>query len=372
MWRGGFLAVASALAALALATTPGSAAAAGDCGGAIRVLLKRSGGQIALAVGRRGHVFERAGRGVRVDGKQVVPRWRSPKGERTVVAGISVEDRVEVGPAGSGLEVIAQVPLERYVAGAVAGEIPALWAEEALRAQAIVSRTYALHQRLAHSKRSHHVEAGTRSQVFAGANVPASVRGAVRDTRCQVLTHHGAPILAAFHSASGGRTASAAEVWGRNLGYLVSLAVDGEDESPDTYWRVSVSRTTLGRALSAAGHPIGRLEGSRVVSRSASGRVGQIQFRGQRGEVVLTGRELRELLGETMIRSTMFELRPSGSDVVFVGSGHGHGVGMSQWGARGLAERGASYGEILSTFYPGTKLERWDAEARRANTRRSK
>jgi stage II sporulation protein D len=365
------LALVRALAALALVTAPGSAGAAGDCGGTIRVLLKRGDGQLSLAVSQRGHVFERAGRAVRVDGKQVVPSWRSPKGKRTLVAGIAVEDRVEVLPAGSGLEVVAHVPLERYVAGAVAGEIPALWAEEALRAQAIVSRTYALHQRRAHAKRSHHVEAGTRSQVFAGSNVPASVSGAVRDTRCQVLTHRGAPILAVFHSASGGRTASAAEVWGRDLGYLVSLPVDGEDDSPDTYWRVSVSRTTLSRALSAAGHPIGRLEGTRVTSRSASGRVGQIQFRGQRGEVVVTGRELRGMLGESTLRSTMFELRPSESGVVFVGSGHGHGVGMSQWGARGLAERGASYGEILSTFYPGTKLERWDAEAKRADARHS-
>jgi peptidoglycan hydrolase-like amidase len=234
-WRGGSLALVRALAALALVTAPCSAGAAGDCGGTIRVLLKRGHGQLSLAVSQRGHVFERAGRAVRVDGKQVVPSWRSPKGKRTLVAGIAVEDRVEVLPAGSGLEVVAHVPLERYVAGAVAGEIPALWAEEALRAQAIVSRTYALHQRRAHAKRSHHVEAGTRSQVFAGSNVPASVSGAVRDTRCQVLTHRGAPILAVFHSASGGRTASAAEVWGRDLGYLVSLPVDGEDDSPERY-----------------------------------------------------------------------------------------------------------------------------------------
>jgi len=255
------------------------------------------------------------------------------------------------------LKIIADFR-EQYVEGAIAGEMPVGWAPEALRAQAVVSRTYALHQRAARRRLAWDVEAGTASQVYVGLAAPEPARRAAGDTRCEVLTHAGEPILAAFHSASGGRTATAGEVWGRDLTYLVSLEVPGEDDSPDTYWRAAISRPTLGRALGAAGHPVGTIDDVRIEERSSSGRVRWIRFRGERGEVRLSGRQLRRALGEGTLRSTLFELRSHDDGFVFVGSGRGHGVGMSQWGARSLAEQGATYGEILARFYPGTTLGR--------------
>jgi stage II sporulation protein D len=245
------------------------------------------------------------------------------------------------------------------VAGALVGEIPASWQREALRAQAVASRTYAIHQSVAHGGEPYHVESTTRSQVYAGLDGETpSLRQAVEDTRCEVLTHAGAPILAAFHSASGGQTASSGEVWGRELGYLVSREVAGEDDSPDTYWRAALSRTTLSRALEAAGHRIGSVRGARILERSPSGRVMRIRLEGTKGEITLTGRELREAVGERTLKSTLFEVRAGDEGLVFVGSGSGHGVGMSQWGARAMAERGMGYREILETFYPGARLER--------------
>jgi stage II sporulation protein D len=229
----------------------------------------------------------------------------------------------------------------------------------------VASRTYALHQRRAHQHLPFHLEADTRSQVYNGAEVPESIVGAVRATRCQVLTHGGLPILAAFHSASGGRTASAREVWGRTLAYLISQDVTEEDDSPDTYWRAGISRTTLGRALGAAGHRTGDVTQAEVLERSESGRVALIRFQGGLGEVRLSGRALRSALGETTLKSTLFEIRPESEGFVFVGSGRGHGVGMSQWGARGLALRGEDYMSILSSFYPGTALVHWPRDRSR-------
>ncbi len=83
-----------------------------------------------------------------------------------------------------------------------------------------------------------------------------------------------------------------------------------------------------------------------------------MRFTGERGGVTLTGRRVREALGESILKSTLFELREVGDGFVFVGSGSGHGVGMSQWGARAMARRGDDYREILRTFYPGTDLRR--------------
>jgi len=268
-----------------------------------------------------------------------------------------VEIRVRLA-ADRGRPVVKRIALEDYVAGALAGEIPASWDREALRAQAVASRSYALHQRAANARAPFDVESTTTSQVYRPGRVSPSIRAAVRDTGCEVLTHGGAPILAAFHSASGGRTATAQEVWGRPMPYLVSQDVADEDDSPDTYWRVRYTRNSLGRALAAAGHRVGPVEQVEILQRSASDRVLRIRLRGEAGEATLSGRELRSALGDSTLRSTMFQFSQAPDAFVFVGSGSGHGVGMSQWGARALAEHGTEYREILQHFYPGALLKR--------------
>jgi stage II sporulation protein D len=187
------------------------------------------------------------------------------------------------------------------------------------------------------------------------------VRQAAEATRGELLLHGGAPILAAFHSASGGETASAEEVWGESLPYLVRQPVPHEEDSPDTYWRARVTRTTLSRALAPLGLRLGAIRQVSVVDRSPSGRARRIRLSGSEGSGTLSGRALRTALGEGVVRSTLFEIRSGEDDFTFVGSGHGHGVGMSQWGAEAMAQRGASYREILDAFYPGTQLRREDA-----------
>jgi stage II sporulation protein D len=138
--------------------------------------------------------------------------------------------------------------------------------------------------------------------------------------------------------------------------YLVSRPVPDEEDSPDTYWRASVSGTTLGRALIPLGLRLGAVRQVRVEERSASGRVLRVRLQGRDGSGSVEARALRSALGPSVVRSTLFEIRESENGFIFVGSGHGHGVGMSQWGAQAMAKRGASYREILEWFYPGTTL----------------
>jgi stage II sporulation protein D len=333
-----------------------SLALAGSAAGQdLRVLLFETSGTAQIAGAR----VSPDGTGLRVDGRRVGERWVAPgpgphrAGDQWVRGTVAVERR------GPGLRVINSVPLETYVAGTLGSEIYSRWDASTLRAQAVVTRTYALYQRAHSGAQGYDVAGGTSHQVYGG--VPAeseSAARAVADTRSEVLTWNGEPILAAFHSASGGRTASAAEVWGEDLPYLRSVEVDGEEDSPDTYWRVRWSRTDLTRALAPLGLELGALRAARVAERTASGRAARIEVSGSTGSGTITARQLRSALGDSVIRSTLFEIRDIDGDVVFVGSGHGHGVGMSQWGAQAMAERGADYRAILAAFYPGTTLER--------------
>ena len=115
---------------------------------------------------------------------------------------------------------------------------------------------------------------------------------------------------------------------------------------------------TLGRLLAAAGHDVGSPERLEVIERSDSGRVSKIRVEGRSGQTLLSGRNLRAIVGEHTLRSTLFEVRQEGDRAIIVGTGRGHGVGMSQWAAQAMAQSGRDYREILEAFYPGTRIER--------------
>jgi len=327
----------------------------------VRVLLFREPSRVIIEGegDRRVEIVAVSG-GLRVNGGAPVVSWSGGGAGVLTVRGWRVRGVLRVLRTEEGLAVVNELPIEAYLAGTLAREMYAGWSPEALRAQAVASRTYALYQRGLRRREIYDVVSGTSSQVYGGieSEVPR-VTAAVEATRGEILSHRGSPILAAFHSASGGRTASAEEVWGEARPYLPSVSVDDEWDSPSTYWRVRVSGTTLGRAVAALGHPIGDVRGAKVKRRSESGRVREIQLTGERGTAVVSGRALRQALGESVLQSTLFELRDDGGEgLIFVGSGSGHGVGMSQWGARAMARRGADYREILGAFYPGARLTR--------------
>ncbi|MCZ6465083.1 MAG: SpoIID/LytB domain-containing protein [Proteobacteria bacterium] len=334
----------------------------------VRVLLYEGPGPVPVEVAGRRVVLQAAAGGIRAGRESAVAVWRSEAG-RLRVDDVRVRGALEARPVPGGLALVNEVPLESYVAGIVGREMSASWAPEALRAQAVVSRTYALYEQGRRRGQPYDVRADTGSQVYGGVDAEsAPFLAAVSGTRAEILTFEGQPILAAFHSASGGITASAEEVWGRRVAYLVSVPVPGEDASPDTYWRAAISGTTLGRlldGLGGPGQPVGAVGSVSVVERSPSGRVLRLRVQGEQRSVTVSGRELRSAMGEDVIRNTAFDVRPGPGGLAFFGSGRGHGVGMSQWGARAMADGGAGYREILSRFYPGTRLEKWTAARHR-------
>jgi stage II sporulation protein D len=298
--------------------------------------------------------------------------------------------RLLVRSEGDRLQAINLIDVESYLPSVVGSEMPATWPLAALRAQAVAARTYALRQR--RPAAAFDLKASVASQVYKGVEAETdSTREAVRSTRSQVLVHGSDLINAVFHSSSGGITENSGEIWRQQLPYLVSVP-DDDRASPVHSWQLRVEPDRL----AAAFREIGGAFRIQVLSTTSSGRIRQARVTGPGGSLLLSGAELRQRLG---LRSTLarfsFEApppsypfppplpalpgmftregmesltaglmqapwlapRPEAAPVLVVtGRGFGHGVGMSQWGAYGLALRGEDYREILQHYYQGVRI----------------
>ena len=334
-----------------------NAAAAGD----VRVLLYSDAAPLRIgSIDSVREVRLADARELFVPGQGRLRRW-SPTGQGPFRVGDRVvRGRVLVRAHQGEIQVLNVVDLEQYVASTVGGEMLASWPREALRAQAVAARTYVLHEAYQRHAEGWDVLATTASQVYQGVGAEtAETRAAARATANQVLTYDGRPILAVFHSSAGGRTEAAGDVWGEDRPYLRVLDVDDEDDAPHTYWRRVVSRRDLESLLESLELGVGRLEAVEIVARTRGGRVKRLKLGGTQGSVVAESERLKQLVAALDLYSKLFEIRTTRDSFAFVGSGHGHGVGMSQWGARAMARRGSSYERILQTFYPGAQLETW-------------
>jgi stage II sporulation protein D len=272
------------------------------------------------------------------------------------LGGSPLPGAITVVPDGAGrLDVVNVVPLEPYVERVVAGEIYPDWPLESLKAQVVVSRTYALYERRRSRADPFDVEGSILSQRYDRGAVPARIQEAARAARGEFLEYDGAPILAAFHMAAGGRTAASEEVWGEALPYLRPVASPDED-CPEHFWSYEIAAGDLRDAMQESGLEPGGMEEVGVVDRTPSGRVSRVRL----GGVVLSGTDLRRVLGGRAIKSTLFDVRLADGRVRFLGSGAGHGVGLSQWGARQMAAEGRTYREILAHYFQGARLRRLD------------
>jgi stage II sporulation protein D len=261
------------------------------------------------------------------------------------------------GLPGNVLEVVNEVPLETYLLGVVGGEMPPSWEMEALKAQAVAARTYAA----ARMRAARGADApfdlydDTRSQVYAGvppARYASRLARAVGATEGEVLVHEGELLTAFFHSTCGGHTESAHRVFGSaDRAPLKGVPCDGCVESPLFRWEVKIPAEDLEGRLGVKG-----VKTIRADERGPSGRCGAVRLVAEEGETVLTGKDFRWKLGVNRLRSTAFEATREGDGFLFTGKGFGHGVGLCQWGARGLARKGKDCLQILEHYYPGAMV----------------
>lgn len=271
--------------------------------------------------------------------------------------GMQYFGKIEIWRGKNGLYVVNELPLEEYVKGVVSGEVGRSWDIEALKAQAVSSRTYVLMQKnsAVTAPVPYDVTSSVLHQVFKGGNVPESITEAVDSTRGEILTFDSRPIVAYFHSTSGGITEDAFEVFGKSYSYLKPVETNSE-LSPYFLWQKKISVKDMEKASGVKG-----LKGISIDSHTASGRVRNFSFVNGAGSTKIAAKTLRQSLGWDKLPSTFITsiMRDNGAFII-EGRGFGHGVGMCQWSALQMARDGKSYRDILAYFYQGTVLQQYE------------
>jgi stage II sporulation protein D len=269
--------------------------------------------------------------------------------------------RLEVQRLNGALAAVNVVELEEYLRGVLKDEIPPGWPAEAAKAVAVAARTYAVYQMLQNPGGLFHLRATTASQVYGGAaGEDARTTWAVQATRGQILTFAGQPFPAFYHSCSGGATEDALDVFGANFDTVVGVSDAFSQNCPYALWIERLSPQQVQRALVRAGYAVGVPFRIEDLLRSRTGRILRMAVYHSRGTLILEGRRFREALGTEVIRSTDFDVRNDASGFTFLGRGSGHGVGLSQWGAKEMADEAYQYRDILKFYYPLADLSALD------------
>ncbi|MFZ3071804.1 MAG: SpoIID/LytB domain-containing protein [Thermodesulfobacteriota bacterium] len=334
-------------------------------GDVLRILVVKGASELSMdGVKKSGRVTIKTNieGGVSVNGKSAgLPLRFYPSGKAVMVNGKPFRGVIEVRREGNSLMVINEIHLDEYVAGIINNEISSKWHIEAIKAQAVIARTYALFQKEKRKGSLYDLTSTYMDQVYSGADKEDSaVYRAVKDTKGLVLTYDGSLANTVYHSNAGGVTEEASEVWGTGYPYLESVESEYDESGPNYSWELSLSKDRIKDALNKAGYAVFEVDSIRVEKKTDTGRVKTIIVEDADGaEFALTGEDLRKALGYATLRSTLFDVEKESSSIFrFSGKGSGHGVGLSQWGAKGMAEDGDDYKDILKHYYPGTKLKR--------------
>ncbi len=272
--------------------------------------------------------------------------------------------RTVITPSSGGLTAINYVDLESYLYSVLGGEMNGNWPQEALKAQAVAARSYALFRRTRDGNGNFDLCDTARCQVYRGVQDESTgTQAAVNATAGEVLTYNGTIIEALFHSSSGGHTENVEDVWSTRVPYL--RAVQDYDQSAPVYsWNKIINRSELGNIVGLgpiiAVNPVGKP--------TAGGSYRQLEFVSSGSRKRVTTENLRDSLN---LRSAKITIVPQTittksnskdqtTSFVIQGKGFGHGLGMSQYGAKGMAEQGFNYKQISLHFFQNTKLNKID------------
>jgi stage II sporulation protein D len=253
--------------------------------------------------------------------------------------------------------VLSTVPLEGYLYSVVAREMSPSWPAAALQAQAIAARTYVLQR--SSPKRDYDVVTSEADQVYGGLESESLAATAAVDATAGTVLRYGNGFAQLFYSSScGGHTESSADAWmgGADLPYLQGVACPWCTSSPDYTWSREVSTDAVLRAFPGAN--VGTPSDLQVGQTDPSGRARQLILTGDQGTATAEGSAFRSALGTRVVRSLLIRRIAPGTgpgSFVIEGGGLGHGVGLCQWGARGMAAAGKSANDILNFYFPGTQ-----------------
>ncbi len=264
--------------------------------------------------------------------------------------------------SGSGVTLVNEVSMEDYLKGVVPCEIVPSWKIDAIKAQAVAARTYAMFHKNGYRSAGYDMTDDTRSQVYRGVSVETeSTNRAVAETAGEVVTYGGKPIDAVFHSSGGGYTENCENVWGTAVPYLKGVP----EEKYAEQWTKSAPLTSFANVAA-----VGKLKNIKLTKlrigeahkskdRGVSGRVKTVTVVGSQGTKTLSGDKIQSAFD---LNSTLFDISIKGKNIIFTGYGYGHGLGLSQWGAQAMAEKHGDgkdyYKQILTHYFTGTKVEK--------------
>ncbi|MDZ7963047.1 MAG: SpoIID/LytB domain-containing protein [Aulosira sp. DedQUE10] len=292
--------------------------------------------------------------GVALDKWQSGLFWIEPTGKGFVYIGDRwYRGRTLVVATEKGVSAVNWVDMEEYLYSVIGGEMDAQWPQEALKAQAIAARTYALYEREKQRNRNPIYDLGDtpdRWQIYKGVSSESpTTYAAVDGTAGQVLTYQNQIILSVFHACSGGHTENVEDVWSSKEPYLRAVQ-DYDQNISECNWVKTFSPAEISSRISGIGNVKDVIP--EVFSPFQSVKV--LKIIGDRGTKVLQGENVRTAL---RLKSTRFRVtRSADGSFILQGLGYGHALGMSQWGAYNLARRGANHLQILGHYYQGVAL----------------
>jgi stage II sporulation protein D len=253
--------------------------------------------------------------------------------------------------------IINELPLEEYLVGLVNKEISSQWPLAAVKAQVVAARTYAYYQKEKRADNPFDVEATVNDQVYAGVEFEDErARKAVRETAGEVILYQGKPIFAVYHACCGGKTESPGYVWSGDYPYLKSISCLYCLDSPHFVWNYQFEMDKLEKILQERGNGHLPIKEIIVGPRNESKRITKIIIRRAGDDLEIPAPEFRQLLGYDQLRSTNFWVKKVNRTFSFAGLGWGHGVGLCQWGAKGMAETGTDYQSIIKYYYQNVEI----------------
>lgn len=288
------------------------------------------------------------------------------------VNGRQYRDRITIYRDGDKLLAVNTIDLEDYLVGLINHEVSSAWSMEAVKAQAVVARTYALFQAGNSRDARYDLESTVDDQVYGGSQTEdyRSAK-AVRETAGEVLVDADGNTVQAFYGSNcGGITELPQNVWGMGTPIRTSVEDPWCANAPNGTWSWSIDMHELGAKLKAAGYAGGSVTRISVTRRTAAERALTVVVTATGGTSTMSGNELRRVLGYDKLKSARFKVSAADGTFTFTGRGAGHGVGMCQWGAKGMADAGYTYRQILGHYYPGLYLRNMSAFAGPESARR--
>lgn len=255
------------------------------------------------------------------------------------------------------LRAINVVKLEDYLKGVLYHEVSHRWPMEAIKSQAVASRTFALYQAEQNKNNYYYLKADTSSQVYGGVYAERyRTNKAVEETKGKVLLYKDEILPAFFHATCGGKTEDSSRLWKVKMTPLKGVRCAFCRNSPHFSWERSIRLKEIKEKLNGAGYKLSDIVSIDVKMRDKSGRVIQLSVKAKAGNISISAKDFRHIIGPTLLKSTNFAVDVKGTSAIFKGRGWGHGVGMCQWGAFAMAKKRMKVNQILKHYYPGARV----------------